>query len=411
MSVARTQFALSNEYNARVYTPSDKGLYSTAVFDVDASPSMAIAFGGIVVSTTTTFTAYKSTDGINWSSISTAPNTQINAVAYGNNTFVAVGAAGAIYTSPGTDGLTWTARTKAGSNTQAFNFIRFLNGYFWAKQDSVEMMYSSDGITWTQLASSSFAVASTTPHLNAKLQNLTYSGNTYIFWTGVTSTTNVARIYYSNATAISSGWSSRVVNDSILTTEIQDDPGDGLGLVMKIGNTLAAQTFARFSREFVDGNFSSTSISDTWGASARIFQVIQQSNNSQSPVPYVGTDGAGMYLKYTDGTYFLAHPSNANYANISTQAGIAYWQWGEDTTAPLSSSYLTENRPKFIPLFAGSTWITAEARFKKVFQIGEKIFIWWGFNNTLNDSNKNRTNTVMVLKRAIRPLRTTIETR
>ena len=410
MSVARTQFALSNEYSARVYTPSQKGLYSTAVFDVDASPSMAIAFGAIVVSTTTTFTAYKSTDGINWSSISTAPNTQINAVAYGNNTFVAVGAAGAIYTSPGTDGLTWTARTKAGTQTQNFNYLKFLNGYFWAKQDSVNMMYSSDGITWTLLSNTSFNIANTTPHLNAKLQNLTYLGNTYIFWTGVTASTSVARIYWSDASAISSSWQSRVVTDTIVTTEIQDDPGDGLGLVMKIGTTLTAQTFSRFSREFVDGNFSSSSISNTWSGDNRIFQVIQQTFNSQSPVPYVGSDGAGMYLKYTDGTYFFAHPSQANYANVSNQTGIAYWQWNEDSTAPLSSSYLSENRPKFIPLFAGTTWITAEARFKKVFQIGQKTFIWWGFSNNL-DANKTRTNTVMVLTRAIRPLRTTIETR
>ncbi len=411
MSVARSSHALSNEYQGRVYHPAYKGLNSTAVFDVAASPSMAIAFGNVLVSTTTTYRAWKSTNGIDWSMITSSPNTAINALAYGNNTFVAVGAAGVIYTSPGTDGETWTARTKAGSSAQEFNFIKFLNGYFWAKQASANMQYSSDGVTWTELTSSNFQQASSTAHLNAKLQNLTYASDIYIFWTGITATTSQARIYYSNASAVTSGWSNRIYSDTIVTTSVLDDPGDGMGEFIKIGTTLGATTFSRTAREFVSGNFATSGINSIWGSGARLFQVVQQASATQGPIPYVSTDGQAVYLKYTDGTYLFAYPAQATYANQGAHYGIAYSNFTEDTTIPLSGSYPSDQRARFIPLYSDTNWATSQARFNRSFELGGKVFVWWGFNTSNNDHNYIYSNSVVVFSRAIRPIKTTIDTR
>lgn len=69
-------------------------------------------------------------------------------VAYGSNLFVAVGAAGAIYSSP--DAITWTQRVPgSGVGTGNFRGISYANGRFVAVGLLANpVTYSDDGITW-----------------------------------------------------------------------------------------------------------------------------------------------------------------------------------------------------------------------------------------------------------------------
>lgn len=415
MSVARSGYTLTNEYDAKVIIPHLNGVASSSVFEVVSSGSVAVAFGQIVVSTVTTYKAWKSTNGISWSEITSAPNTAIYAADYGAGIFVAAGAAGVIYTSPGTDGSTWTARTKAGTNTSDFNVCKYVNNTFFLKQSGTSSQYSSDGITWSAISGSSFNNASTIPWINSKMQNITVQSGALIFWTGTTVSTSKNIIALAPSSALPpTNWNNNVYAGTEIVTQAQEDPGDGLGAVFKIGTSAGANNFARFAPETpLGGNWTTTSLGSGFGSNSRIMQlpVGPATSNNGGPVPYHSGDTQAFYLKYTDGTYTLLHPASANYQNSNSQYGIGYWTWNESTVDPFQASILTENRGKFLPLFSDTSWATNYAMAKRVYTIGDKIFVWYGFPRSAGDSNNVNTNTVISLSRAIRPLRTTVQMR
>ena len=88
----------------------------------------------------------------------------LNAVTYGNGTFVAVGELGTILTSP--DGVTWTIRTSGTS--YGLNGITYGNNTFVAVGDTI--LTSPDGVSWTIRSSMT----------SGGLQGVTYGNNTFV---------------------------------------------------------------------------------------------------------------------------------------------------------------------------------------------------------------------------------------
>jgi hypothetical protein len=87
------------------------------------------------------------TGAVTWTTrTSNFGSTNINAVAYGNNLWVAGGFLGQLRTS--TDGTTWTTRTSNFGNTR-INSIAYGNNLFVAGGHSGQMRTSTDGTTWT----------------------------------------------------------------------------------------------------------------------------------------------------------------------------------------------------------------------------------------------------------------------
>ena len=87
-----------------------------------------------------------SADGIDWTFHPTDVDRDLSGVAFGNNTFVAIGYGGRAATSP--DGITWTRQeTDTSAN---FNSVRFLNGHFVASGDSGRILVSTSGTGWTE---------------------------------------------------------------------------------------------------------------------------------------------------------------------------------------------------------------------------------------------------------------------
>jgi hypothetical protein len=123
--------------------------------DLAASPTWIIAVGANTATRTATAGGsrmWTSTDGRVWTSVSTTSfgNSSVDYIAYGNNTFVALGGANLIATSPGTSGTTWTQRTSPASGSSTWRYITFQNGLFIIQNGAAQTLYySSDGITWS----------------------------------------------------------------------------------------------------------------------------------------------------------------------------------------------------------------------------------------------------------------------
>ena len=87
-----------------------------------------------------------SVDGITWVPRTSGTYMELNGVTYGNGLFVAVGDHGTILIS--TDGGTWTPRTAYSGTTKNLNAIACGNGIFVAVGDNQTVLTSPDGYTW-----------------------------------------------------------------------------------------------------------------------------------------------------------------------------------------------------------------------------------------------------------------------
>lgn len=106
----------------------------------------------VILSQSTAGGGVTSTDGINWTAITTPANIIPFGLSYGNGLFVGVGTFGAV-TSP--DGITWTARPMPGAGVGGAGYTSgaFYNGRFVAVGSSAAgnplFADSPDGATWT----------------------------------------------------------------------------------------------------------------------------------------------------------------------------------------------------------------------------------------------------------------------
>jgi hypothetical protein len=100
-----------------------------------------------------------------WTERTSGTSNAINAVAYGNGLWVAVGDSGTILTSP--DGVTWTARVSG--TTNPLRDVIFAQGKFVACAN-VGFLESTDGITWS-------AVPFTGPYTTWRIA---YANNTWV---------------------------------------------------------------------------------------------------------------------------------------------------------------------------------------------------------------------------------------
>lgn len=116
-----------------------------------------VAVGGLSGGLSSSTRAMTSPDGITWAPAASNPTPgNYYAVAYGNGTYVAVGAGGAtggvIMTSP--DGSTWTDRSgslPAGTEANQWRGVAYGDGRFVAVAQSgtERIITSADGVTWT----------------------------------------------------------------------------------------------------------------------------------------------------------------------------------------------------------------------------------------------------------------------
>jgi hypothetical protein len=94
-------------------------------------------------------TILTSPDGVSWRPRTSGTSNDLYGVTYGNGRFVAVGEDGTILTSP--DGVNWTERT-SGTGSYLYS-VAYGNGNFVAVGADGPILTSPDGVTWTPRAS------------------------------------------------------------------------------------------------------------------------------------------------------------------------------------------------------------------------------------------------------------------
>ena len=109
-------------------------------------------------------------NSLTWTAVADSKfgSSDIMAIAYGNNNFVAVGESGKITYS--NDGITWNAVSNS-TSTSIFRAIAYGSDKFVAGGGGGKMAYSNDGITWNAVSNSTF-----TNNINA----IAYGGNKFV---------------------------------------------------------------------------------------------------------------------------------------------------------------------------------------------------------------------------------------
>jgi len=167
------KFVAGGYPNEMSYSPD--GITWTAVNSVPTGNSKAtikiIAYGGgtFVTCAESGTNAIYSTDGITWRPTNNAvvgtdllgKSNSVGAIAYGDNKFVAVGSK---YTSYSSDGITWTTTPINKSSKSGFGLLTDAIVYDGSKfvavggalDDDINIWYSYDGITWTDVSTDAF---------------------------------------------------------------------------------------------------------------------------------------------------------------------------------------------------------------------------------------------------------------
>lgn len=118
-----------------------------------------------------------STDGITWNSTDVSANItdEIVSVAFGNDTFVAIGGENAYYSS---DGMTWT---KVPLTSATYLKIFYGGGQFMIIASDGTILYSSDGTSWT---------TATSPSVTMNYVNYAYGNGKHFISVTYTSSTS-----------------------------------------------------------------------------------------------------------------------------------------------------------------------------------------------------------------------------
>jgi len=116
-----------------------------------------------------------SPDGVNWTAVTnrTFPDS-IDGIVFGGGKFIAVDSQSQTATS--TDGITWTAGSKVSNSSFHLEGTAYGNGMFVVVGQQGKIAYSSDGVTWTPVTDSKFDTSI--------IHAIAYGGNKFVAVSG-----------------------------------------------------------------------------------------------------------------------------------------------------------------------------------------------------------------------------------
>jgi len=148
--------------NSNKFTPSEAGDYTVTVSATgyNSKTSATVTVTGWSAVTNSTFGA-----------------SAINAIAYGNNKFVAGGGGGKMAYS--TDGATWTAVTDSTFGTSSINAIAYGNDKFVAVGNDGKIANSTDGVSWTAVDTGTLFYTSGSTY-SSHIDAIAYGNNKFV---------------------------------------------------------------------------------------------------------------------------------------------------------------------------------------------------------------------------------------
>ncbi len=135
----------SNSSNNNIMRSTDGINWSLSTITTTTSWRRAAYGNGTWVVVGASSAAYSTDNGVTWT-MGSPPVTTWNSVAFGNDTFVAVATSGQIMSS--TNGINWTSRTPS-TGGLSLRSVEFGGGVFTIAANSQTAMYSSNGINWS----------------------------------------------------------------------------------------------------------------------------------------------------------------------------------------------------------------------------------------------------------------------
>jgi hypothetical protein len=129
-----------------ILTSPDGIVWTTRKTGPSSEALQGVAWSGsaLVVTSASYGMVYRSTDGVNWISVSNAAPQALLDITWGNGQFVAVGYSGTVVTSP--DGLTWTSH----ATPTTANLVSVVwSGTQYVATGIGTILTSPDGSTWT----------------------------------------------------------------------------------------------------------------------------------------------------------------------------------------------------------------------------------------------------------------------
>lgn len=433
MSVGKSSFGYAPYYNFDLVDATNKGLHLADIRAGASSPTMAILAG---TDSASARSMAKTTDGISWTAITSSPNTAIFGMAYGNGVFVAVGAAGVIYTSPGTDGTTWTARTKFGASAANFYCVRWDGTYFWAVQQGANVQKSTDGITWTDTFFTNEAIGALIyTDLDADMRggsafSFLSRGGVTIGFAGRTGTvSSTFRIVIGASTATSGGVA---ISTSVMYL-FGDQDGLGMGNGPAIFGT-STVTYADYFTNFLtfpfnrivglstaSTNFSQTTfggstnqniIFPTGWTTALVSNQLSIADNYGARKPTVYSDGwfSSVYLgSIRSKSGVTSYPDNeAGFSNNSEVQALISMVWKDGELVPYNANMVPTRVIPRIMRYFGSNFYSALKHSIDISLPGKKMWVLPTTNVVLSNIGSLP---IFVLRasRAFRPIKTTID--
>lgn len=309
-----------------------------------------------------TSAATSTSSGLQWSWVEPTPDgDQLNAIAFGNGTYVAVGTDGVIYTSTNT--FFWTVRQSGIPNSESLKDVIFANGQFMAthlgSDGKTDILTSSDGTTWSiQTPSGQSGTAQAT--------QLSYGSGSYVI-TGVKVLTSSDGKHWSeHSIAGNTRSSSRAAYAGGRFVVLTEDTSGGTDVYNSSdgGSTwnLAATTFAHPADLFyVVANGTSFTLLGTdpgcsgTGSCGLIYT--SSDGDTWTAQPDGGNSGGFEAITIWDGSQYLTTSSDPNtgLSNVYTSPDGITWTQGASTNPFNSFDY---NSPHQV-VFAGGQYVFA----------------------------------------------------
>ena len=269
---------------------------------------------------------------------STFDISEIMAIAWGNNRFVAVGGNGKIAYSTN-NGVSWTAVADSGFGQSNIRSIAYgtagnAGGRFVVASDGGRMAYSADGTSWTRVTDSTFG--------NSSIRAIAYGGNRWvaggysgkmaysedgISWTAVENSTfgrdNILAIAYGNNRWVAVGQNGKMAysSDGSTWTAVADTTFGTNGQIHSIawGNN-------RWVAGSYGGQVSYSSDGITWTISTRNLIPSERTFNGVEAITFANgrfVAACGIMAYSTDGVSWTA-VADTGFGRSTKINGIAY---------------------------------------------------------------------------------------